>query len=611
MKIENITLTNFMGIKGRLSLDLPHIAAIIGPNGMGKTTVLNSIRYALTGAEPEGDIINTDSEQCRVSITLKDAADGQMYTFERMKDRKKPSKCTINGKFTTQKSMNEKMEDIIGIPLEKIKVLSSSEIVASMKPQEFSSFILDYIPEKLKFEDVVKFVPDMTMGMSEIMEAYLPAEDIDMSVINEFDGVCRFNRKDVKDQLERKRALYETKPQEAPLGDAEDIKKQIAELQNRDAAYKVYLAQKSSYDKANDALKKHEDMLKDLETQIKGISATRPDIDYYARLKNEEASIRDTIKNQTIAISSAQGALRQLEVSLDNLNNPVCPLSEKIICHQDKTAAKEDLTESITSTKEGINAMQAELTKAEERLAANEKAKKEYQDNFTLYDRKITLSKQYKSLDANKPEVPAKPDEIAKPDDGTAMADLNRQLKAHADYEEGLQLSREISGLEASLKDYEALVKALAEKGPVRTGIISSYLKVFEDLCNERSKKVRPEINFKFISQDGVVVLMDNGKDSKLPYASLSGGEKAYMLFIIMDMLNSLCGTNILMLDELSVVDKKCFDALLDIASAYAGDYDHILLAAVDHDDTVNSVESRSIPFLSLEAEYGMEKIAV
>ena len=75
------------------------------------------------------------------------------------------------------------------------------------------------------------------------------------------------------------------------------------------------------------------------------------------------------------------------------------------------------------------------------------------------------------------------------------------------------------------------------------------------------------------------------------------------MIFIIMDMLNSLCGSNILLLDELSVVDTKCFDALLDIVLAYADDYDHILLAAVDHEDTVKSVTDRKIPMLSLARE--------
>ena len=602
MKIDHLAMTNFMGIKGRMEFDMPHLAAIIGPNGMGKTTVMNAVRYGLTGAEPEGDIINKSAQQSTVTITLTDAKDGVTYDFTRIKDRDKPSKCQIDGKSTTQKTMNQKIEDIIGISLDKIKVLASSDVVAAMKPQEFSSFILDYIPEKLTLEKVMEFIPEATLGMIEVMEANLPEEGIDMDVINEFDSVCRYNRKDLKDVLERKKALYETKPHEEPGTSKEELEKRIKECSDLDSAYEVYMAKKSVYDKAVESAAKHESMLKDLEAQITAIEADRPDPAVYDRLRKEGDSIRESISNQKIAISSVSTAIRQLEASLASLETPTCPLSDKIVCHQDKTAAKNELIESINSSKEGFPALEAELKKAEDRLEENEAAKKEYQDNFNLYDKKITLKKQYKSLSDAKPELPAKPEEVAKPETAEEMRLLEQQLKAINDYAEGVELASQIALLENQLKDYEALVKALAEKGAIRTGIISSYLSVFEDLCNERSSKVRPEITFEFVSKDGVVVLMDNGKGSKLPYSSLSGGEKAYMIFIIMDMLNSLCGSNILLLDELSVVDTKCFDALLEIVLAYAGDYDHILLAAVDHDDTVRSVESRGISTLDLKA---------
>ena len=243
------------------------------------------------------------------------------------------------------------------------------------------------------------------------------------------------------------------------------------------------------------------------------------------------------------------------------------------------------------------------LRAAEDKLKENDEAKRRYQENFTRYDKKIALKKQYKSLSEAKPELPVKPEEVVKPDSEDERMLLERQLKNIGDYQEGLELSSQISLIESQIKDYESLVKALAEKGAIRTGIISAYLSVFEDLCNDRSKKVRPSVSFKFVSQDGVVVLMDTGKGNYLPYESLSGGEKAYMIFIVMDMLNSLCGSNILLLDELSVIDTKCFDDLLDIVLAYADDYDHILLAAVDHEDTVRSVESHGIAMMPLARE--------
>ena len=91
---------------------------------------------------------------------------------------------------------------------------------------------------------------------------------------------------------------------------------------------------------------------------------------------------------------------------------------------------------------------------------------------------------------------------------------------------------------------------------------------------------------------------MDNKDGVALPYASLSGGEKAYMIYVIMDMLNQLVGTNILFLDELSVIDNECFETLLDIILSHKEDYDHILIAAVDHEDTLKAVKDREIASL-------------
>ena len=69
MKIGKITVENFMGLEGKYVFDLGHFQALVGKNGIGKTTLLNAIRFALTGLEPDGcDIINKKSEECSVSI---------------------------------------------------------------------------------------------------------------------------------------------------------------------------------------------------------------------------------------------------------------------------------------------------------------------------------------------------------------------------------------------------------------------------------------------------------------------------------------------------------------------------------------------------------------
>ena len=111
----------------------------------------------------------------------------------------------------------------------------------------------------------------------------------------------------------------------------------------------------------------------------------------------------------------------------------------------------------------------------------------------------------------------------------------------------------------------------------------------------------RPEISFKFESDNGVVVYMDNGKGSMLPYESLSTGEKAYFMFVIMDMLNQLSGVNILLLDELSVIDSSVFEKFVSTVLEHKDDYDHIIMSAVNHIDTVDVLTKLDVNTLNFD----------
>ena len=596
MKIENLRLVNFMGIRGVREFKPEHIIALCGKNGAGKTTVLNAIRYGLTGAEPDGDIIHAECDECRVEISLTDPVDGKLIAFERIKNRTKASKFKVDGAATTQKSMNEKIEQIIGIDLEKIKVLSSSEVVAAMKPQEFASFILDYIPEKIDLEKVLGFLPDATIGMVNIISANLPEENISIDTLDEFEDVMKATRKEHKASLASKKSYLAELPDERPVKTREEVEAELKSLESIEAEERIYKANKDAYDKAVDARNRQRELIQKLQYERDSISAVKPNPVEIDTLRNEIKSLEESLVNQRSVITNVESALTQLKITREALEKPICPISPLITCHQDKTVAKEEIQESIDSTEEGIKTLTAEIAKLEASIAEKRAALEEKERACIEYDKKISLSKQIKALEDGMIEVPAEPVAPKTFDVSTAKASLTATLKQIQLYEEGLKLKANIETMEAELKDLEALVKAFSEKGQVRCGVIDSYLSIFEEICNERSTKFRPDTTFKFVNDNGVVVLMKNDKGNYLSYDNLSGGEKAYMLFILIDMLNSLCGTRLLVLDELSVLDGMTFDSLLDLLGAYGEDYDHIIIAAVDHPDTVESLTKRDIP---------------
>ena len=83
-------------------------------------------------------------------------------------------------------------------------------------------------------------------------------------------------------------------------------------------------------------------------------------------------------------------------------------------------------------------------------------------------------------------------------------------------------------------------------------------------------------------------------------YAALSGGEKAYMLFLVLDMLNALTGFKVIMMDELSILDKESFRQFVELIVNHKDDYDLVLLACAEHDDLTDIINT-----------YGITKIEV
>ncbi len=597
MKIGKITVENFMGLEGKYVFDLGHFQALVGKNGIGKTTLLNAIRFALTGLEPDGcDIINKKSEECSVSIEL---SDGNVYT--RIKKKGSPSKTKINGKATSISSMNERMEDVIGIRMDTVKLVSSEEVILKQKPQELSDFILSYIPAEMNTEMIESLIPELTQGMRDNLDNALPVGKFGLKAIEEAEVFFREQRKSVNDKGKVLKAQIVNAPDKNPEYDRKTLERQLQDVIASEQTYRIELAKKQAYDTAVANRKKYDVQIQDLEKQVSQIDCeTKPDGER-KKLVTEKESCESSMQNASTVFSSLSSASKALKTSLDNLNKDYCPLSDKIKCTVDKTPVKKELEESIKKNIAAMKVQQTEYNKLKEKRKRLIEKIEEYDAAVKLLEKKQFLISQLEKMKKNYPDLPEKPRDIKNTTTESLKKQIQTKLNSLDAWERAVEVKKELNHLAEQFKDYDALVKALEPKGIVKNKIVSKYLQLFQDNCNAKAAEIKAGMKFCFQNDKGVHVLCDSGNGSYLKYNELSGGEKAYMIYILMDMFNTLSGTRFMFLDELSILDSDTFSSLVRILKKNQKSYDHIIIACVDHTDSIETIKNAGIECINIE----------
>ena len=163
------------------------------------------------------------------------------------------------------------------------------------------------------------------------------------------------------------------------------------------------------------------------------------------------------------------------------------------------------------------------------------------------------------------------------------------------------KLSENIKKYGLALADYEFLVLQFSPKGAVKQSITGYYLDSFTDAVNEKAKGLFPGMKVKFITDTGVSVLTDiHGDDTFLEYSQLSGGEKACVMFLLLDLLSTLSGFRTMIIDELSVLDNDAFNKLLELVISHKDEYDHIVLSTINTTDCKETLRAHGIETFKL-----------
>lgn len=598
MKISKFTENGFKGMP-KIDMDLPKTIFVTGNNGAGKTSFIDALNFALTGNSPEEDIVNKAEGKACISIVLES---GDVVTREKSSDNSTVVK--YNGRRCTIKALNEAISNSVGIPMESLKIASSSEAIESMSPAEFSDFITKYLPENIPVDSIIALMDDAEPDAIEHVCAQL-GESATFADINKAYALFYEKRKDAKRKFDvSSGALQKLDIPEGFTPDADALKEAEKKYyEKRDLAAK-YEAQKKTAEKEAAEYEKQKKIIKDLETEISTLAdASEPDKAQKTRLEAE----KEDVEKQIIAARTTSATLEQnskaLSISLANISKPTCPLSDKVTCKnvEDKQKIKDEIEAAIEAAKAGRKLQSeliATLTAKKEEISSQLSA---YIKNEQNYVRKTSLEKQLGIQKKNMIEVQEMPEEPDIANIGALKTAYESLKKQNDDYVSYTKLKAEAEAAKHDVTVYDYLVKAFQPKGKIASSTIDKYLFNFTDICNETASMIKPGMEMKFIAEGGIKVLCRMpGKEDFLPFKNLSSGEKILEVLILMDLISQLTGTGILSLDNLEQLDEGTFQELMDAVGMLEDRYDHIILSCVKHNDLLAVAQNNGLKILNL-----------
>lgn len=552
-------------------------------NGYGKTSLLDAIRYGLTGALPKDDV-----RGCYVELT-ESSSGMQLY-----RERGSTTICKfggINGKKISEKAMNMELEELSGVSHENMKLISSSDIFSRMKPDEFLSLLLQYIPEKLTYEQIISYIDGFTGEMDDYLILYLPdGESFGIQAIDNCAAALQESRRNLKATVTQNKqhiaGLTLTDKQPRSL---EDIESELVDLQVRSRMINESDNRLREYEMLSAKRKKQDESIKKYEEWLENHKVDKPDPQLLRAYKMEKAEKEKLSKDKIAEQARGKAMIDSMKNTLDKLNSQVCPISKKLVCTTDKTSVREEVEAYIKQSETTYERYTKEIEELSLRAKELEKLIEQHIENEKQFNLRLRYENELKIMKESLVTVPDKPVKTHATEIKTREAELKAEKQAAIDRITIKKLESINEQTEKEILIYNALVEAFADKGSVKKGILEYYVREFERSCNEQTR-FAPGYKVYFKLEDGVKVFAKTPANSEpVYYMGLSSGEKIMVTLLVIDMLNQLTGLKMAFIDNVEQLDRNALENLHDILTSneFLSEYDHVFVCGVNNQDVL------------------------
>lgn len=593
--ITTISIRNFKGIED-LQLNAKKLNAIIGKCGSGKSSLLDAIRFALTGKAGK-EVIRKGCREASVVLRFSDNS-----TIERIRRTSENiSKC--NGKSSTKRSLDEFLTARNMNPC-WIESLCSVDWFAGLSSKDLNNFFMTILPLRAKAETVVELVAQLDKDLTEKKEKYLMEEILKKQEIFNFNDLANGYNTAYTIRQELKRKYNEMLPrctfnETVPAKTREDIEKELNNISQVEAAEKEYskrLKEYTSSKKQHDlAIKRLDEMKKELDTYS---SCKKPKEETKTQAEADRKLFQVHIKRTNEYIGTINSTLDLLKRTLDNLDKPICPISEKLICTTDKSQLKEELLSLIQKNENALASNKEFLAKCEDQVRKRDDIISNYQKEVYRYEQKTTLENNISKFIV--PEILPEPQKVEKAHLEAKKKELLDLLSILSRYEKVQQNKKELAKIKDKYDLAQFAVKVLDSKIGIPALILQRTLRFFEKKCNEKASLLREGFQIHFLSDNGITIQVSPGKEKPfVDMKEVSTGEFVCVAYILMTMIGEATKCHLFLIDNLDRLDTEYLNALLSLLEEDKK-IEQVFLGGVDHADVEQTLNDKSFQIIHM-----------
>ena len=575
MKIAKIIINNFRGITTETLLP-DKINVLLGHCGTGKSSTMDAIKWGLTGKITKEDI-RYDSPEASIKIIF---VDGTSI----MRTQSANATNYVNEKVATEKATNEFLENKFGCSISSIEAMCGASFFKSLSKKDLKSFIIDILPIKASFSKIVELSDDLDEEKISFIKEYLEDEvslaDIDAAYKTVFDG--RKVKKQVLKNLQEKSKFTK----ELPGVPKEELLKRQGEIALIEAKVNDYKKNLERYNKSLKTRENAEKQLADMKNRLHQYKDIKQPVEADLQLAIKEKQLFiDAIANANNTIAIMKANVELMQRTLDSLDKPVCPISERIVCTADKSGLREELISLVEMNNKELANGYNFIVRCNEQVDKRDEIINSYNNQLIAWNNKINLENTINAFAL--PEVLDKPEEV-NGDFAEEKLQIQNMLNVWYEKDASDQAAKNIEETVHKVNLYDFAVKFFSANG-IKSKLLEKAVDPLQKMIDEKTQSLRKGFKISLMTEEEFDITISPRTGEVVPLNKISAGEFIVTAYILMSVVSQITGVSILMMDNLDNLDSDAARQLMLLLDADEN-FNTIILASVDHPDIIDAI---------------------